>query len=116
MDAGHGGASGRFEAIKELAEDLVLLDLEKIKSNSKNHFKFGNDYGLINFSSIGYFSLKRNRSRHHFLALIENVPLMKLILSAAYFDIINKSFNIAYYILQNKTQRNLGFVCRYLCS
>jgi hypothetical protein len=27
------GASGRFEAIKELAKDLVLLDLEKIKSN-----------------------------------------------------------------------------------
>lgn len=29
MDAGHGGASGRFEALKELAEDYVfLLDLE----------------------------------------------------------------------------------------
>jgi oligopeptidase B len=28
MDAGHGGASGRFEAIKELAKNLVLLDLE----------------------------------------------------------------------------------------
>jgi oligopeptidase B len=32
MDAGHGGASGRFEAIKELAKNF-LLDLEKIKSN-----------------------------------------------------------------------------------
>jgi oligopeptidase B len=31
MDAGHGGASGRFEAIKELAKNLVLLDLEKLK-------------------------------------------------------------------------------------
>jgi oligopeptidase B len=37
MDAGHGGASGRFEAIKELAKEFsFLLDLEKIKSNSKN--------------------------------------------------------------------------------
>jgi oligopeptidase B len=35
MDAGHGGASGRFEAIKELEEFSFLLDLEKIKSNSK---------------------------------------------------------------------------------
>jgi protease II len=25
MDAGHGGASGRFEAIKELAKDLVFI-------------------------------------------------------------------------------------------
>ena len=34
MDAGHGGASGRFEAIKELAKEYsFLLDLEKIKSN-----------------------------------------------------------------------------------
>ena len=33
MDAGHGGASGRFEAIKELAEEYsFLLDLEKIKN------------------------------------------------------------------------------------
>jgi oligopeptidase B len=32
MDAGHGGASGRFEAIKELAKEYTfLLDLEKIK-------------------------------------------------------------------------------------
>jgi oligopeptidase B len=32
MDAGHGGASGRFEAIKELAKEYsFLLDLEKIK-------------------------------------------------------------------------------------
>lgn len=33
MDAGHGGASGRFEAIKELAKEYsFLLDLEKIKN------------------------------------------------------------------------------------
>ena len=33
MDAGHGGASGRFEALKELAKEFsFLLDLEKIKS------------------------------------------------------------------------------------
>jgi oligopeptidase B len=32
MDAGHGGASGRFEAIKELAKEYsFLLDLEEIK-------------------------------------------------------------------------------------
>ena len=32
MDAGHGGASGRFEALKELAKEFTfLLDLEKIK-------------------------------------------------------------------------------------
>lgn len=32
MDAGHGGASGRFEAIKELAKEYAfLLDLEQIK-------------------------------------------------------------------------------------
>jgi oligopeptidase B len=32
MDAGHGGASGRFEAIKELAKEFsFLLDLEQIK-------------------------------------------------------------------------------------
>jgi len=32
MDAGHGGASGRFEAIKELAKEYsFLLDLEKIE-------------------------------------------------------------------------------------
>ncbi|MFV8394059.1 S9 family peptidase [Flavobacterium sp. LB2P6] len=33
MDAGHGGASGRFEAIKELAKEYsFLLDLEGIKN------------------------------------------------------------------------------------
>jgi len=32
MDAGHGGASGRFEALKEIAKEFsFLLDLEKIK-------------------------------------------------------------------------------------
>ena len=32
MDAGHGGASGRFESIKELAKEFsFLLDLENIK-------------------------------------------------------------------------------------
>jgi oligopeptidase B len=32
MDAGHGGASGRFEALKEVAMDYAfLLDLEGIK-------------------------------------------------------------------------------------
>ncbi len=32
LDAGHGGASGRFEAIKELAKEFsFLLDLEKIE-------------------------------------------------------------------------------------
>jgi len=31
MDAGHGGASGRFEALKEIAKDYAfLLDLENI--------------------------------------------------------------------------------------
>jgi oligopeptidase B len=31
MDAGHGGASGRFEALKELSKDYAfLLDLEQI--------------------------------------------------------------------------------------
>lgn len=33
MDAGHGGASGRFEALKELAKEFsFLLDLEEISS------------------------------------------------------------------------------------
>jgi oligopeptidase B len=32
MDAGHGGASGRFEALKELAKEFAfLMDLEEIK-------------------------------------------------------------------------------------
>jgi oligopeptidase B len=32
MDAGHGGSSGRFEALKELAKEFAfLLDLEGIK-------------------------------------------------------------------------------------
>ncbi len=32
MDAGHGGASGRFEALKELSKEFAfILDLEKIK-------------------------------------------------------------------------------------
>jgi len=32
MDAGHGGASGRFEALKEVAMDYVfLLDMEGIQ-------------------------------------------------------------------------------------
>ena len=32
MEAGHGGASGRFEALKEVAKEFTfLLDLEKIK-------------------------------------------------------------------------------------
>ena len=32
MDAGHGGASGRFEALKELAKEFeFLFDLEAIK-------------------------------------------------------------------------------------
>ena len=31
MDAGHGGASGRFESLKELAKEFsFLLDLERI--------------------------------------------------------------------------------------
>ena len=31
MDAGHGGASGRFEALKELTKEFTFLfDLEKI--------------------------------------------------------------------------------------
>jgi oligopeptidase B len=34
MDAGHGGASGRFEALKELAKEFsFLVDLERIKVN-----------------------------------------------------------------------------------
>jgi oligopeptidase B len=33
MDAGHGGASGRFESLKEDAQEFVfLLDLEGITS------------------------------------------------------------------------------------
>jgi oligopeptidase B len=33
MDAGHGGASGRFESLKEIAKEFsFLLDLEGIKS------------------------------------------------------------------------------------
>ena len=36
MDAGHGGASGRFESLKELAKEFsFLLDLEKIKNSLK---------------------------------------------------------------------------------
>ena len=32
MDAGHGGASGRFEALKEIAKEFsFLLDLEGIQ-------------------------------------------------------------------------------------
>jgi oligopeptidase B len=32
MDAGHGGASGRFESLKEVAKEFsFLLDLEGIK-------------------------------------------------------------------------------------
>jgi oligopeptidase B len=31
MDSGHGGASGRFEALKEVAKEYTFLfDLEKI--------------------------------------------------------------------------------------
>lgn len=34
MDAGHGGTSGRFEALKELAKEFsFLVDLERIKAN-----------------------------------------------------------------------------------
>ena len=33
METGHGGASGRFEALKELAKEFsFLLDLEKIEN------------------------------------------------------------------------------------
>jgi oligopeptidase B len=38
MDAGHGGASGRFEALKELAKEYTfLLDLEKIGNKLDNY-------------------------------------------------------------------------------
>jgi oligopeptidase B len=30
MDAGHGGASGRFEALKELAKEFTFIGLESI--------------------------------------------------------------------------------------
>jgi oligopeptidase B len=39
MDAGHGGASGRFEAIKELAKEFSFF-VRTNKSNSKNFVKF----------------------------------------------------------------------------
>jgi hypothetical protein len=40
MDAGHGGASGRFEAIKELAKEFSFIRFrEKIKLQKF----FGND-------------------------------------------------------------------------
>jgi hypothetical protein len=42
-----------------MQKDSFLLDLEKIKSNSKNHFKFGNDCTNNIFSSIGCFKKKR---------------------------------------------------------
>jgi oligopeptidase B len=30
MDAGHGGASGRFEALKNWQKNLLFIDLESI--------------------------------------------------------------------------------------
>jgi hypothetical protein len=38
---------------------------------------------------------------------------MKLILSAAYFDIINKSFNIAYYIFYKQKKLREIWFCLY---
>jgi hypothetical protein len=62
---------------------------------------------MINFFIDWLFSLKKIEAGIIFLALIENVPLMKLILSAAYFDIINKSFNIAYYNFYKQKLREI---------
>ncbi len=41
MDAGHGGASGRFEALKETAKEFAfLLDLEDKISHTKKNTNF----------------------------------------------------------------------------